>query len=59
MQIEINEDNAKVILELINKRYYFGLFKEITRSEKEEYEIRDALLEVAEAIEYALENSKK
>jgi len=56
MQIEINDDNAKVILELINKRYYFGLFKEITRSEKEEFEIRDALLEVAEAIEYALEN---
>jgi len=56
MQIEISEKNAIVIVEFIYRRYYFGLFKDITRDEEQEYKIRDAILEVAAAIEYALEN---
>jgi hypothetical protein len=48
MKIEITGQTAKAILKLYN-RYYFGLFEKIA-TEKEEYELRDALSQVVSEI---------
>ena len=40
-------------LQFIYHAYYFGLFKPIRRHREEEYELRDALKELNDAIEEA------
>jgi len=50
MQIEITQEQAEQIEKLAD-RYYFGLFQDVTRNEQEEYEIRDAILQLADKIE--------
>jgi len=51
------------IIEAISKidnRYFFGLFKDIVKNEEEEYELRNALIELNKIIEnkwnYQLQN---
>jgi len=42
------------IIEAISKidnRYFFGLFKDIVKSEEEEYELRNAIIELNKIIE--------
>ena len=42
------------IMEAISKienRYYFGLFKEIVKNKEEEYELRNAIIELNKIIE--------
>ena len=41
-------------LQFIYHAYYFGLFKPIRRHREEEYELRDALKELNDAIEEAM-----
>jgi len=52
MKIKITEETAKNLLKIYD-RYYFNLFKEIRTSEEEEYEIRNAIDEIAREISNA------
>ena len=47
--ISISKEAAEAI-QMINDRYYFDLFKEIRTSEDEEYQFRDAIIEIAKQI---------
>ena len=49
MQIEITPETAKAIL-LIEDRYYFDLFESIRQQVSEEYDMRNAIIEIAEEI---------
>ena len=49
MKIEITKETAKAILKL-NDRYFFNLFVMICTNEDEEYQLRDAIAEIAEQI---------
>ena len=50
MTIEIDEVTLAA-LQKLQERYYFGLFKEISLSEEEEYWFRDAIDAVVKAAE--------
>lgn len=50
MTIEITPETADALLK-INDRYFNGLFEEIVTSEDEEMDFRDALEEIAKAIQ--------
>lgn len=49
MKIEISKETAEQI-QILNERYYFGLFKNITTSEDEEMQIRYALQKLSKVI---------
>lgn len=49
MKIEVSEEAAEAI-ELLWDRYYFGLFQDVTRDESEEYQMRNAIKELADKI---------
>jgi len=49
MRIELSEETAKTLLKM-DERYYFGLFKEIIANEEEEFEMRNALIDIAKEI---------
>ncbi len=49
MRIIIDEKTA-LTLQKISERYYFDLFKPIRQNEAEEYEFRDALYAISQAI---------
>ena len=49
MQIEITEETAKAIL-MIEDRYYFDLFEQIRTQVSEEYQMRNAIIEIAQEI---------
>ena len=49
MQIEITAETAKAIL-LIEDRYYFDLFEQIRTQVSEEYQMRNAIIEIANKI---------
>jgi len=49
LTITIDTNTAKAIAKL-NARYFFDLFKPIRTNEDEEYQYRDALQSVADAI---------
>lgn len=50
MKIEVSEQAAEAIT-LLWDRYYFGLFQEVTQNEEEEYQMRNAIKELADKIE--------
>lgn len=45
-------------LQFIYRAYYFGLFEPIRRDEEEEYDLREALKELNEAIEATHQKEK-
>ena len=47
--IQITTDTARTIVKL-QERYFFGLFQEVSTSEEEEYQLRDALDDLAKQI---------
>jgi len=47
--IEIDTNTAKALSKL-NARYFFDLFKPVRTNEDEEYQYRDALQSIADAI---------
>lgn len=49
MKIELSKETIDQMLKL-NEAYYFGLFKSIVKDENEEMNFRDALAELAKAI---------
>jgi hypothetical protein len=49
MKVEISKEVAEAIIK-ISDRYYFDLFKQIRVSEDEEYQFRDAIIELAKQI---------
>lgn len=49
-QIELNEEQIEA-LRMLDVGYYFGLYKDITRTEEDEYQIRDAIVEILKQIE--------
>ncbi len=57
MTINLDKNAIDTILS-INNRYYFGLFKEISIDEEEEYKFRDALIDLAAQVNKKIKNSK-
>ncbi len=49
MKISITYETAKAIL-LIEDRYYFDLFEQIRTQVSEEYQMRNAIIEIAQEI---------
>ena len=49
IKIEIDKETADAIL-LLEERYFFNLFKQISKNEEEEYKFRDAIVSIAEKI---------
>jgi len=50
MRIEITKETAEALIKLHN-RYFFNLFKPICLSENEEYQLRNAIIQVVEEIQ--------
>ena len=53
--ITLTDEELEAFL-ILNKRYYFGLFKEVVKDENEEYILRDTIISIAKQLSESKES---